>query len=85
VVCLRAPGLEIDGLPELQPLPHDQPRQITGSQAYVEVGTGEVSDRIVSVFDVADNEALHDVLWALPLLPHMKIEALPLAQHPSAI
>ncbi|MGW3956265.1 muconolactone Delta-isomerase [Streptomyces sp. NPDC004752] len=37
----------------------------------------------VSVFDVADNEALHRILWNLPLFPFMKIEVIPLAQHPS--
>lgn len=37
----------------------------------------------ISVFDVADNEALHRVLWNLPLFPFMKVEVTPLAQHPS--
>ncbi|MGW4032006.1 muconolactone Delta-isomerase [Streptomyces sp. NPDC004838] len=37
----------------------------------------------ISVFDVADNEALHRVLWGLPLFPFMKIEVVPLARHPS--
>lgn len=37
----------------------------------------------ISVFDVADNEELHRVLWNLPLFPYMTIDATPLARHPS--
>ena len=39
----------------------------------------------ISVFDVADHDALHAVLSTLPLFPFMQIEVLPLARHPSAI
>ncbi|MEV0704795.1 muconolactone Delta-isomerase [Saccharopolyspora sp. NPDC050389] len=39
----------------------------------------------LSVFDVADNERLHEILWNLPLFPYMTIEVTPLAQHPSDI
>jgi muconolactone D-isomerase len=39
----------------------------------------------VSVFDVAGNDELHDLLTALPLYPYMAIQVTPLAQHPSAI
>lgn len=39
----------------------------------------------LSVFDVADNAELHDLLWNLPLFPYMKITVTPLAAHPSAI
>lgn len=38
-----------------------------------------------SVFDVASNDALHDLLSQLPLFPYMQIEVTPLAHHPSAI
>ena len=38
-----------------------------------------------SVFDVESNDALHDLLTALPLFPYMAITVTPLAQHPSAI
>ncbi len=38
-----------------------------------------------SVFDVAGNDELHDILTALPLYPYMTIHVTPLAQHPSAI
>ena len=39
----------------------------------------------VSVFDVADHDALHAILSSLPLFPFMEIAVTPLARHPSAI
>jgi len=39
----------------------------------------------LSVFDVRDNDHLHDILWRLPLFPYMTIEITPLATHPSDI
>ena len=39
----------------------------------------------LSVFDVADNEELHQVLWNLPLFSYMTMTITPLAGHPSAI
>jgi muconolactone D-isomerase len=39
----------------------------------------------VSIFDVADNEALHALLLSLPLFPYMKIDVTPLCRHPSSI
>jgi muconolactone D-isomerase len=39
----------------------------------------------LSIFDVEDNEALHDILWQLPLFRYMTIEVVPLATHPSDI
>ena len=38
-----------------------------------------------SIFDVASNDELHQLLQGLPLFPFMKIEVTPLAAHPSAI
>lgn len=38
-----------------------------------------------SVFDVASNDELHQLLSQLPLFPYMKIAVTPLAAHPSAI
>jgi muconolactone D-isomerase len=38
-----------------------------------------------SIFDVADNERLHEILWNLPLFSYMQIEVTPLATHPSSI
>ena len=39
----------------------------------------------LSVFDVADNDALHEILWGLPLFAYMTIDVTPRARHPSAI
>lgn len=39
----------------------------------------------VSIFDVADNTALHDTLMTLPLFPYMQIEVRPLCRHASSI
>ena len=39
----------------------------------------------VSIFDVADNDELHDLVSGLPLFPHMQIHVTPLARHPSAV
>ncbi|WP_341523488.1 muconolactone Delta-isomerase [Pseudomonas sp. G.S.17] len=39
----------------------------------------------VSVFDVADAQALHDTLMQLPLYPYMEIEVMALCRHPSSI
>ena len=39
----------------------------------------------LSIFDVADNERLHEILWGLPLFAYMAIEVTPLATHPSAL
>ena len=38
-----------------------------------------------SVFDVASNDELHELLSGLPLFPYMDIEVTALARHPSAI
>jgi muconolactone D-isomerase len=38
-----------------------------------------------SVFDVESNDALHNILAALPLFPYMRIQVTALAQHPSSI
>jgi muconolactone D-isomerase len=39
----------------------------------------------LSVFDVASNDELHEILWGLPLFGYMDIEVVPLAVHPSDI
>ncbi|HGM4966293.1 muconolactone Delta-isomerase [Pseudomonas monteilii] len=39
----------------------------------------------VSVFDVPDAQALHEVLLGLPLFPYMDIEVMALCRHPSSI
>ena len=39
----------------------------------------------VSIFDVPDNQALHDTLMKLPLYPYMDIAVQPLCRHPSSM
>jgi muconolactone D-isomerase len=39
----------------------------------------------VSIFDVAGNVELHDLLLTLPLFPYMDIEVEALCRHPSSI
>lgn len=39
----------------------------------------------VSVFDVRDNDELHQILSSLPLYPFLDIETIPLATHPSSL
>jgi muconolactone D-isomerase len=41
--------------------------------------------RNVSIFDVPDNAALHDILMSLPLFPFMDIGVTALCRHPSSI
>ena len=62
---------------------YSQELQRSGHWVHIWRITGQYSN--LSIFDVADNEALHDVLWGLPLFPYMTIAVTPLSQHPSAI
>jgi muconolactone D-isomerase len=39
----------------------------------------------LSIFDVHDNDRLHEILWNLPLFPYMTIEVSALSTHPSDI
>ncbi|MCK0536706.1 muconolactone Delta-isomerase [Alcanivorax quisquiliarum] len=39
----------------------------------------------VSIFDVADNAELQDIISNLPLFPFMEISVAPLCRHPSSI
>ncbi|MGD6740777.1 muconolactone Delta-isomerase [Streptomyces sp. BH106] len=60
-----------------------QELQKSGEWVHIWRCVGQYSN--LSVFDVADNEALHRILWNLPLFPFMSIEVTPLAQHPSGL
>lgn len=81
-------------------LPHDMPaekadelkaREKEIAQGLQRAGTWRHLWRIagryanVSVFDVPDNAALHEVLTSLPLFPYMVIEVQPLCRHASSI
>ncbi len=39
----------------------------------------------ISIFDVESADALHEILWNLPLFPFMTIAVTPLTEHPSAL
>ena len=39
----------------------------------------------ISIFDVADNAALHDILVGLPLYPFMTMKVTALCRHPSSM
>jgi muconolactone D-isomerase len=81
-------------------LPHDLPaaqaddikaREKAYSQSLQREGKWPHLWRVVgeyanySVFDVAGNDELHQVLSQLPLFPYMRIHVTPLAKHPSSI
>lgn len=62
---------------------YSQELQRTGTWRHLWRVVGEYAN--YSVFDVASNDALHELLSKLPLFPYMQIQVTPLAQHPSAI
>lgn len=62
---------------------YSQELQRSGEWAHIWRCVGEYSN--ISIFDVADNERLHEVLWGLPLFKYMTCEVTALATHPSDI
>jgi muconolactone D-isomerase len=62
---------------------YSQQLQRSGKWPHIWRIVGEYSN--VSIFDVADNDELHDLLSNLPLFPYMEIKVTPLAMHPSDI
>lgn len=64
-------------------LAYSQDLQRSGAWRHLWRIAGQYSN--LSVFDVADNDALHDLLWNLPLFPYMTVDVTPLAHHPSSI
>jgi muconolactone D-isomerase len=62
---------------------YSQDLQHSGQWVHIWRITGQYSN--LSIFDVPDNEALHEVLWGLPLFPYMTVDVTPLGKHPSAI
>ena len=62
---------------------YGQDLQRAGKWPHIWRVVGQYSN--LSIFDVADNAELHDLLWNLPLFPYMIIAVTPLAQHPSDI
>lgn len=62
---------------------YSQDLQRQGKWRHIWRVTGQYSN--ISIFDVANNEELHNILQGLPLYPYMKIEVMPLNRHPSSI
>ncbi|MDZ4091408.1 MAG: muconolactone Delta-isomerase [Arthrobacter sp.] len=60
---------------------YSQELQRTGEWKNIWRCVGEYAN--LSIFDVASNERLHEILWGLPLFPHMRMDITPLAGHPS--
>ena len=62
---------------------YSQELQRSGKWPHIWRIVGEYSN--FSIFDVADNNELHDILSGLPLFPYITIRVTPLATHPSDI
>lgn len=62
---------------------YSQELQRSGTWPHIWRIVGEYSN--FSVFDVAGNDELHDLLSGLPLFPYMDIHVTPLATHPSDV
>lgn len=81
-------------------LPHDMPKDTADDLKRRELALAQQLQRSgkwrhlwrvagryanVSIFDVASNAELHDLLLSLPLFPYMQIEVEALCRHPSSI
>jgi len=62
---------------------YSQELQAAGKWPHIWRIVGQYSN--LSIFDVADNDELHAILWGLPLFPYMTVQVTPLAVHPSDI
>lgn len=62
---------------------YSQELQRSGKWRHIWRVTGQYSN--ISIFDVASNEELHNILQGLPLYSFMNIEVIPLNRHPSSI
>lgn len=62
---------------------YSQDLQRSGKWPHIWRITGEYAN--VSIFDVASNDELHELLSNLPLFRYLEITVTPLAKHPSDI
>ena len=62
---------------------YSQQLQCSGKWPHIWRIVGQYSN--LSIFDVANTDELHDILWNLPLFPYMTMRVTPLAHHPSDI
>lgn len=60
-----------------------QELQKSGTWRHIWRVVGKYSN--VSIFDVADNAELHDVMMSLPLYPFMDVRVTALCRHPSSL
>lgn len=74
-----------DEAQEIKSLEKDYAAQLQRDGRWKEIWrvVGEYAN--YSIFDVADNDELHEVLVNLPLFPHMTLHVTPLASHPSKV
>jgi len=62
---------------------YSQELQRTGTWCHIWRLVGQYAN--LSIFDVEDNDELHEILWGLPLFLFMTIDVTPLARHSSEI
>lgn len=62
---------------------YSQELQRAGKWPHIWRVVGQYSN--LSIFDVADGDELHELLWNLPLFAYMDIEVTALAHHPSDV
>lgn len=79
------PGIAPDVVEQLKKTERERAQELqkTGEWRHLWRVAGRYAN--VSIFDVASNEALHDILSTLPLFPFMRINVTPLCRHPSSI
>ena len=85
VIALTLAGCQSGGQSDLvaRERAYSQELQRSGTWPHIWRIVGEYSN--FSVFDVAGNDELHDLLSGLPLFPYMDIHVTPLATHPSDV
>jgi muconolactone D-isomerase len=79
------PGLTSEVVEQLKKTERERAQELqkTGEWRHLWRVAGRYAN--VSIFDVASNEALHDILSTLPLFPFMRISVTPLCRHPSSV
>lgn len=76
------PVAEVDAI-KLKEKKYSHELQEAGIWVHLWRVVGQYSN--VSIFDVKDNEHLHEILTGLPLYPFMAMEVTALCQHPSSV
>ncbi|WP_425640752.1 muconolactone Delta-isomerase [Marinomonas gallaica] len=76
------PAAEVEAI-KLKEKKYSQELQEAGIWVHLWRVVGQYSN--VSIFDVKDNDYLHEILTRLPLYPYMTMEVTALCHHPSSI